>query len=508
MTYTYTSIFEGSSLITKKDLCKILNLDTKRLDLKFSAFEINKAFRARAIFFHPDKQRSASFPIPEEVCNAAINDFVLARKYMLADENNIPGKNFKNNFTPFYSRNWSDTFINLFKDADDGILKIKRIVDWTYFFSSNFLALMPLSTFSNGQLNFRLINTYSKELDIIRPFLKNIDGSNVADFLRFLRDFVKTIETQDIFKLLLKIKEISPKLLESFIEDKKADELILAISKVKNTLSEVLTDEFIDKAQYLTAFWPKFIANIPTWKNILTVYFSSIIFTASSLPKFFNVLKVTSEIILKQKGMLQYLLTMIPFIVLSTLMLSLNLGVHIGFFLSRISFMAVYPLISNSFLVVSSLIGILGTLNPSSDLSVKHNLFSLFEGSFNLTVRFSLNLILELLDSVIYLLSNRNLLSSPQVSINDFFDTMLNYIRPEPRITEKAAPVMSKKVVPIKEDTTSEKPRTQPAPTSSPAFGFFAEEEFLNKEDLWLKNLLENIKNKQEQTEEFKAAAV
>lgn len=498
MSFTYNSIFDGPNIITKKDLCAILNLDLTRPNLSFSAAEINKAYKARALRFHPDGQSRYEQPIPEQTCNILMNDLALARKYMLDGEDNIPGKAFKDNFTYIAPTDWADIFISMFKATKDGSSTMYQAIDWMHFFSSSLLVLIPLSTYSDGQLNFRYINTFSDELAAIRPYIKDIDGSAVAVFFIILRDYINSAEEINTDQLIAQIKEISPKLLDSLIEDKKLDDLLKAISEAGQELKNTLTDEFINKAQYVTGFWPQLIANMPTWNNIMNVYFISTVFTATSLPKFFNALKVISEVIIKQKGILSFLLASIPLLLLSAVMLPVNLAVQLAIPLTWMALKTAYQVTTNGFLVLFSAINLLIALIPNSNKSIKHEAFSLFEGSFNLGFRLTLNVAIELLDSIIFILSNKSLFSSLQEDMNEFFDAMLDSLRPESLPAEQFATVNPEDqfaLVPV--DGTSEKPRAQ-----EQEFGFFPKGKFLNNEDIWLKNLLQNLSTAEEQTAE------
>ena len=94
MPSVYSSIFDGPTVITRKDLCELLNLDTSRVGLRFSSAEIKKAYHKRALRFHPDAQTRFHPSIPAEICNILMNDIVLAKDYMLNGEDNIPGKAF------------------------------------------------------------------------------------------------------------------------------------------------------------------------------------------------------------------------------------------------------------------------------------------------------------------------------------------------------------------------------------------------------------------------------
>lgn len=503
MSFVYNSIFDSAKIITKKDLCELLNLDLSRPNLDFSAAEINKAYRFRALRFHTDGQQTRfAQPIPEHICNALMNDIGLARQYLLDREDNIPGKAFKEHIEAY---DWADTLISLFQVTTDGTSFMYHAVDWMYFFSSSLLVLLPLSTYSDGQLNFRYINTFSKELTAIRPYIKDIDGSAVAVFFLILRDYLNRSEEIDTDKLITQIKEISPTLLDSLIAEKKLDALLQAISEAGQELKNTLTDEFINKAQYVTGFWPQLVANMPTWNSIIGIYFISTAFTATSLPKFFNALKVISEIIIKQKGIVPFLLAVIPLTLISTLMLPVNLAIQLAIPLTWTALKATYQVMTNGFQILFSTINLLIALIPGTSQSIQHEAFALFEGSFNLAIRLSLNVAIELLDTMIFILSNKNRLGSLQDDMNQLFDTMLDFLRPAPLLSDPVNTYPeqdysdSGTLIPVIQEQRELPPK---AGRSAQDFGFFPQGKFLNTEDCWLNDLLQKIYETEENSSE------
>lgn len=491
MPYTYNSIFDGSSIVTKKDMCNILNLDPSRPNLSFSAAEINKAYKLRALRLHPDSQsRHGDKALPKDICEGAFNDIVLAKDYLLNGEDNIPGKAFKDKLNSFESKDFIDAIIDTLKTIKEGSSTLSETVGWINLVSSNLLVIIALSTYSDRQLNFRYVNEFSEQLAAIRPYLKDIDGTTVAAFLHLLKDTITTAEELDVEELIAQIKLISPELLDSLIAEKKLDALILAVKESGQELKNTLTDDFIDQVEHIVSFWPQLIANIPSWKHITGVYFISLLFTATSLPKFFNALKVISETIIQQKGILPFLITALPMLLVSALMLPVNIVLQLSLPFAWIALKAAFQVMTNGFLVLFSTINLLTSLLPGSTASVKNNAFNLLEGVFNLTLRLPLNIAIELLDSVLFILFNNNPLSPLQEWLNNQFDSLFGSIRPEREFEVAGDPPLT--VVDYVEPAAQ---REIPEATAQPAqnFSFFPNAKFLNEEDPWLNDLFESI---------------
>lgn len=492
MPFVYNSIFDGSNIVTKTDMCTILNLDPTRPGLSFNAAEINKAYKLRALRLHPDSQnRHGDKALPKEVCEAAFNDIVLAKQYLLDGEDNIPGKAFKDAVNAYGSEDFIDLIIETLNEIKAGSQSIAETVSWGYWLSSGLLVTALLSTYSDSQLNFRYVNEFTEQLTAIRPYLENIDGTTVASFLKLIRDSIDTAEALDSEELIAQIKLISPDLLDSLITAQKLDALILAIKESGKELKNTLTDDFIDQVQYLVSFWPQLLANVPTWKQIIGVYFVSLLFTATSLPKFFNALKVISETIIQQKGITPFLLAALPMYLVSALLLPVNIALQLAISFAWIALKSAFQLVTNGFLVVFATINLFTSLLPSSNNSFKTAALDLFEGVFNLTIRLPLNVGIELLDSVLFILCNKNPLSPVQEWVNELFDSVFGIEHPENELDlyssdeTQALIAYESPALPEKEARDNAKPEQN--------FGFFPKAKFLDERDPWLNDLLNNI---------------
>ena len=483
----YISIFDGPTIITRKDLCELLNLDTSRKDLKFSDAEIRKAYKARALRFHPDKQKESGSPIPVDTCQILINDIVQVRDYLLNGTDNILGKAYLEKARTFKPEDWVATVIGTLRAIKEGTSSLSFGVTWLSRLSSNFLMVSLMSTFWDGQLNFRLVNLLSVQLAYVRPYLKDIDGSTIANFLRQMKESLKATDTFDADGLFKLLKDVLP---ESMTKHPQFDTLLTEIKATGIELKSMLTDDFIDQLQHIIHFWPNFVATVPAWKHIMGVYFISLIVSSSNLPLFFNALKVITEVILEQKGGVVLGLTALPLLLLSALVLPVNIIVQLAKQLAWIGVKESYKVVSNGLALIGSLFNLLSLLLPNSNQSFAQVAFSLFESAFNLSVRLSINLLVGVLDVVIYILSGKSPLSPVQDSINTALDTFFDGLRPEVAVSQEQQ-TDEGALVRVEDGQQPSVENQQPAQP----LGFFANSNLPlhNKEDLWLKNFLESL---------------
>ncbi len=489
MSSSYTSIFDSSTIITRKDLCAVLNLDMSRPNLKFSEAEIKKAYRIRALRFHPDSQLRFAPPIPIETCNVLVNDIVLAKDYMLEGKDNIPGKAFVEKSQNFAANDSLAMVIGALNALKAGATTLAFAVPWLSRFSNNYLMIGLMSTFLNGQLNLRYINLLSKPLAAIRPLLQEVDGSTVVDFLRRLKSALAANDNLDLERL---INELKTKLPKSMTEHPQFDILLVTIKETGTELNKLLDDAFIDHVQHILKFWPQFIVNAPSWKHIIGVYFTSLIITSSNMLNTLNALKVIIDVILEQKGILALVLTALPLTLLSAVMLPLSILSQAFKQLAWIALKAAYQILVNGFSLVVSAINLLRSLSADSDKSFSREAFVLLESMFNLTVRLSINILVGGLDAMIYILTSKSPLSSLLDSINVTFDALFNHLRPESRFIKIEADARVLGRIPVPDVTHEPLPAATQEP---PAFAFFTNPNLPlhNQEDLWLNQLLAGL---------------
>ncbi len=514
MPSVYSSIFDGPTVITRKDLCELLNLDTSRVGLRFSSAEIKKAYHKRALRFHPDAQTRFHPSIPAEICNILMNDIVLAKDYMLNGEDNIPGKAFFENSQTFVvdTGNWVDTVISILDGIKAGTSATSYVVPWLSRFSNNFLMTLLLSTYSNGQLNFRFINTFSAQLEAMRPYVQDIDGSALAEFLRQIKDTLQTTEQLDAEAFVSRLKEILP---QSLTENEKLDDLIAAIQGTGKELKELLTDDFIDHLQHIVHFWPNFVATVPSWKHITGVYFISLLFTATSLPKFFSATKTIMEVIWEQKGAVAMTLSALPLILTTALLLPLNVVIQLGIQFTWIALKVSLQLLFNGFKLLYSAVNTVRSLFDE-DISFAQQAFTLLESTINLTIRLSFNLVIEILDEMIFILSNHSILSSIQNGFNNLLDSMLNSLRPvnhelhEVAIQEEEQLIYEQTQLVVVAESEEQTKEAAEAERVAQAFGFFSEANLPlhNMEDVWLEQLLGKLAAPESEAHEHLRASI
>lgn len=502
--YTYTSIFDGATLITKKDLCILLNLDVNRPNLMFDDSEIRRAYKRRALRFHPDTQQRFDKPIPRDISTLVLGDMERARDHLLRGEDNIPGKAFNSRNIPQDAKAWIDLTINILNGIKDGTVTASKVVNWTNLLSNNFFIVLLFSTYYNSQLNFRFISPLAKALAPIQPYLKDVDGTAFAVFLRECKMQLEQAEKLDSVFIKERLGEILP---VEFTRTENFDQLAVALQDSGKALKELLSDDFINKCQGLIHFWADLVANVPSWKHIIGVYFVSLLFTAGSLPKFVNALKVLSEVIIQNKGIPAFLLAVAPMFVTAALLLPLNMAFHLSTGLMWIALKAAISLLVEGIKLLNAMI----RLPFSQDVqTLKQHTFALFAALFNGSVRLSVNVALESMDKVIFILTNQNVFGALLERINELFDSLFALFRP---ITgPQAASETGLQVAEVRQElpgSQQEIPTRDPGNQQEPPAreprnntGFFANQglPLHNETDTWLDDLLAKLYPSEEET--------
>ena len=207
---------------------------------------------------------------------------------------------------------------------------------------------------------------------------------------------MKSTDEVDIADVIRGLKEHLP---ESLTKNKKFEDLLVAIQNVNKKLKKMLTNDFIDHLKHIVQFWPNLIARIPSWRHIFSVYFISLLFTSSSLPKYFNATKIITEVIWEQQSTAGLVLSALPLLILTPVLLPLNISIQLGVQFAWIALRASYQILMNSIQLLSAVINIIRSLF-NQDNSLSQSVFTLFESTLNLTVRLTVNIAIEILDEM------------------------------------------------------------------------------------------------------------
>lgn len=434
MANSYISIFDRNKMITKKDLCEILNLDPSRPKLMFSKTEINKAYKKRLLRVHPDKQRNLEQPIPKKIALILTNDATRAKDYLLNGESNIPGKAFKENLNINDLDSLFDFLVSSLKQIKPTTESIASLFTYLRYASNNFVVLILLSTYSDNHLNFRYINDISKALNIIRPFIKQVNGAAIANILRSLQ---KALISEDNDASEAAFDSLKQSLPDKIANNAKYDKLILEIKNISEDLKPILDDGFIYRTEIIFNFWPHFIATVPNWKHIIGIYFISMLFSATTLPKFINAYFDISNIVLKQKGKLAFGVFLLPSVLLTILLLPINIATHLTLQGAYLSSKVLYRVISNVFQAFITTCHLIKMALFDTNLSFREEAYKLFEALINLSFRLFIISTLEIVDSFIYVFSGTSPLVELISSLHEKFDNFLLAIKPATKVKIK-----------------------------------------------------------------------
>lgn len=470
-------------------MCELLNLDVNRPNLNFTAAEIRKAYQKRALRFHPDRQPHLSPKIPVEICNVLMNDINRAREHLLKGEDNIIGKGLLDKANQIPASDWSEVVISVLHGIQMGSSTMGSFVPWISRFSNTIFMWALMSTYSDNQLNFRFVNSVVSLIAPFRPFLEQINGEILIAVLQKIKGILDTTQEADLEKaltsneLLQQIKAILPADLN--IDDSKLAKISKALKEAHAEVKNMLTDEFIAHVAHISQFWPHFLATVPSWLHILGVNFISLLFTATSLPKFFNAFLVINDVIIQQKGLLAFYLTIIPSSLLAITLLPINLLVQMSYQLTFILVPAVVKAIYYSLNLISSLLGMLLLLNPYGNQEVFKSTMKLLESTLYLCISLPINLVLELFDSLGFIITNMSLLSSTQNDFNQFFDSLFAHAADNEQTKRPETDGVA--------DESQELPTSEEKESNSA--GFFPTQPLHNAEDKWLDHLFEIIES-------------
>lgn len=436
MPISYTSVFDGSATINRSELCEILNLDRSRPSLNFTPAEIHAAYRRRAFLFHPDKK--SKHHLPEEVCNILMNEILLARDYLLQGKESIPGKTSlegesawsyeKIRENVLQGKDWVDMAIDLINGLEnENLIQLTADINLFSSVSNGFLMAVVLSLFNKE--GFLILSTLSnlpaEGLKRFQGNFQNIEPEKFTQILQKIKELLKKEFTFSIAEVREQLRLISPALgAHAHFE-----EFITAIQTMKNQLKVILTDDLIRRAKGMASFWPNFVANFPSWKNIIGVYFFALVFTCNSVPKFFSTVETIIAIIRKHKGT-PPLLIALPMLVFTPLLYPLNIVFQLSRQCVELALKTIFQIAKSIFNFSKAVINLLQcALSPHKSCS--QPLFNLLKSIFDLTVRLSFNLITQTLGALFFLLSNQDIMSPLEKKANHFFESLCAHFFPK-----------------------------------------------------------------------------
>lgn len=469
-TMSYHSIFTSDKLITKKDLCEMLNLNLARSELKFTKKEIMTAYKARALRVHPDRQYHYTPQIPSDIANQLTKDMLRAKDYMLENSDNIPG-------SAYHDTDWITKIFSAMK-ANPSQLK-EQLGSFTLL-SNDFFITLYLAWHTDGKLNLSLLNDYAKELSVLRLALPtNSDYKMIGDVLHLLRDMVNGTGEINIDVLITKAQESLPAFQ---MNEAERAVLLAAIKDSRKELTELLNDETIDNLQRLIQFWGNFIVDAPRWRHIIGVYFVSLFFTASTVPQFYNALRLIQDLMKEHKQKSDFSLPVISLTLLSCLILPVNIALNAAGSLTSIALTASLQAVLQSIILAFSTLNILIALLPWTETTLSHAILDFAENAFELLIRITSNTLLEVMNSMLFIVTNTNHIAPYKEKMNAMFDGWLGIPSDQP-CNDLAL--------------TEQRPKPQITHTNdipAPSQGFFDNPNAIfNEHDSWLNTILANL---------------
>lgn len=474
MSDMYTSIFKTLPIVTKKDMCALMNLNLSRPNLLFSQAEINKAYRIRALQFHPDRQLLAAQTLPIELSNRLMDDLVRCREHLLKGEENIIGKSFAASAT----EDWLSQFLQALETLKQGDSNLAEQIVWFSRFSRTAVMMLALSTFSDGQLNMRYLNQFAPQLDVLRAMLGSLNRELIYSLLVMIQRFVAGGEF-DEHNVFLGIQGLIP---DDALSRQGMRTLTAAMHKARAELKKLLTDDFIWQIDLILNFWPDFLANLPSWSHLAATFFITMLITATSLPKYLNALRVFVAVILQQKGSIALVLSSPLLLLLGIGLLPINVALHVFSQLVWLGFNAAFTVLKSVLILLFMPYKMLFSESSQAEL-----LFALLNALLDLSVRLIVTSTLELFDGLLFILSDRSLVSSWVEYFNHNLDELLKAVKPL-----SSASLNADSEIIINSDThqpdvaliTAELPSVLP---------FFAAIPLHNKEDEFLQNIHRQI---------------
>lgn len=482
MPLSFKSAFNYNGILTKKDFCLMLNLNTARPGLEFSDAEISRAYRRRILRFHPDKQASHSLAIPNEIGCILINDLTQAKDHLLKGEDNIPGDKFSFQSIPQTLDAGFQKMIDILNTIDAQHDSIRNSITWLSRFSHDFWLVILMATYSNNQLNIRYLNSLLPQLAPLKAAIPFFQEANIPELLRSIQKSLQVESSADTAQIL---EDIQARLPAAITNHEKYPTFVDAVINAKKGLKRILTDDLIGRVEHLLEYWPGFIRTVPSWSHIVHIYFLTMFTTANSVPKTLNAIHELSKIIINHKGLSVFLAALPAIILINTVMIPVNIVAQLLRQLSWVAAKACFQVILNSSQLLLSTIMLFNSLvSNSTQEPISSTVLSMMLNVLNLTVRLSVDILVETVDVFIFIFSNQAPLSQYVAPFNRMIDLIvafLNTARQKPQQTFQIREVIQ----------IQEKQAIEDRPVSND--GFFSSKPLHNANDVWLDEILNCI---------------
>ena len=448
-TYQYQSIYSRAAIISKKDMCELLNLDTSRDNLEFSPAEIKKAYQIRAHRFHPDRQEQAQHPIPREVCRLLMQDIAKAKHHLLVGKDRVLGLGAEEIFESFRYINqdiedeseldWFACLIELIEQFEAGLSDTSESLYYASRFSHSISIWIFLSCFSDGRLLLHAFNPFAEELAYINQFFTILKEHHFDTLLlNFSSLFSQTYLEQEILTEP-EVQEIINQFLSELsveLSPEQIQQLSQRLHALYFGLRETLSEEAKEQLINIIMFWVSKLSVLPSWWDILGVYFISLGFTAYSIPLFFQAVIDIFSTILVYKGVLQLLISSLLIVPMTLVMFPIYLLVLMTSRLAAPTVVALFQLTSALLNLAISAVNFVAVICTGSFGAIYNGLVGILESVTNVVVRVPLVLMLDLVNSILVIVVGQYLLSATSIYVLELFNNLFNYLRVGEPISE------------------------------------------------------------------------
>lgn len=425
----YKSLFSKAGIISKLELCEMLGLNTSRTPLNFTASEINKAFKKRALRIHPDKQAFQQIKIPAELCNTLLSDVTRARDHLLKGEENIPGSGIDELITSPVLR----TAVSKMSQFNPKALADN--IRCVALFAKFSLSIIPLSIlFSQFTIDHQLYIRYVNFLPKDRSLLKSFDPKFVTSFLQAVKHICETSELPDKQDLMNRIQEMAAT--QSFLNELPGAFNDPALHAVLQYYKPLLEDDVIEAMQTIATSIHQFLTDIPTYSHIIGTYLSSMIFTTDRLIKIIAVYRDLVYVVSEQKNTFDAVKIYASILVLSLVMLPLNIAASIinaEIYLNLLFLTSGYVVADSAFQLVWALYLVVADVrnNGVTQSNFGQLLKDVITFAWNISVRYPLEIAIGVIDNLIYWLGGQRVLQSKMNEVVDYLDELHGYWFPK-----------------------------------------------------------------------------